>query len=111
MTGTATEQQIDKTTGRTQSRGRALLTPDEIVRPPQGSATLFSRYATSEYATYAILLARLTRIYERQDVKQALKSAAKGELALLKRPNPEIPYRRRDVVQPLCSREELEAVV
>jgi hypothetical protein len=60
------------TEGRSQERQRKLLTPDEIIRPPQGNSTIFGRYVTAEYATYVIVLARLTRIYERKDVAQAL---------------------------------------
>ena len=71
--GTGTKRKSDND-GRTQERQRKLLTPDEIIRPPQGNCTIFGRYVTAEYATYVILLARLTRIYERKDVAAAVKA-------------------------------------
>ncbi len=60
--------------GKTQERQRKLLTPDEIIRPPQGNCTIFGRYVTAEYATYIIILSRLTRIYERKDVEASVKA-------------------------------------
>jgi hypothetical protein len=65
--------------GRTQERQRKLLTPDEIIRPPQGNSTIFGRYVTAEYATYVIVLSRLTRIYERKDVRESLASVTKKQ--------------------------------
>lgn len=63
--------------GRTNERQRKLLTPDEIIRPPQGNCTIFGRYVTAEYATYVIVLSRLTRIYERKDVASAVQTVSK----------------------------------
>ena len=65
------------------------MTPDEIIRPPQGNALIATRYVTSEYATYAFVLARLTRIYERKDVAQAVKGVDKKAMRrnLLRRPS------------------------
>lgn len=60
--------------GTAKDRQRRLLTPDEIVRPPTGNCLISTRYVEAEYATYAFILARLTRIYERKDVKAALDS-------------------------------------
>jgi len=72
VAGTGTNRKSDEE-GRTQERQRKLLTPDEIIRPPQGNCTIFGRYVTAEYATYVIILSRLTRIYERKDVAAAVK--------------------------------------
>jgi type IV secretion system protein VirD4 len=72
VAGTGTSRKSDEE-GRTQERQRKLLTPDEIIRPPQGNCTIFGRYVTAEYATYVIILSRLTRIYERKDVAVAVK--------------------------------------
>jgi type IV secretory pathway TraG/TraD family ATPase VirD4 len=85
VAGRGTETETDKTTGYTSSRSRDLLTPDEIVRPPQGNCTIFGRYVTSEYATYVIVLARLTRIYERADVRRLVKHADKRKLQVVPR--------------------------
>jgi type IV secretory pathway TraG/TraD family ATPase VirD4 len=85
VAGRGTETETDKTTGYTSSRSRDLLTPDEIVRPPQGNCTIFGRYVTSEYATYVIVLARLTRIYERADVRRLVKRADKRKLQVIPR--------------------------
>jgi len=71
--GTGTNRKLDQE-GRIQERQRKLLTPDEIIRPPQGNCTIFGRYVTAEYATYVIILSRLTRIYERKDVAAAIKT-------------------------------------
>jgi type IV secretory pathway TraG/TraD family ATPase VirD4 len=85
VAGRGTETETNKTTGYTSSRSRDLLTPDEIVRPPQGNCTIFGRYVTSEYATYVIVLARLTRIYERADVRRSVKGADKRKLQVVPR--------------------------
>lgn len=65
--GSGTNKKVNED-GRTNERQRKLLTPDEIIRPPQGNCIIFGRYVTAEYATYVIVLSRLTRIYERRDV-------------------------------------------
>ena len=49
---------------------RPLLTHDQIISPPhapQGNVIIFTRYVTERYAVNAVILARLTRMYERQD--------------------------------------------
>ena len=54
---------------------RPLLTHDQIISPPhapQGNVILFTRYVTERYAVNAVILARLTRMYEREDWAQAL---------------------------------------
>ena len=51
----------------------------KIIRPPQGNSTIFGRYVTAEYATYVIVLSRLTRIYERKDVREALAKVTKKQ--------------------------------
>jgi type IV secretory pathway TraG/TraD family ATPase VirD4 len=59
---------------------RALLTHDQIISPPhapQGNVILFTRYVTESYAVNAVILARLTRMYERTDWRRAI-SQAKG---------------------------------
>lgn len=71
VAGAGTNRKSDKE-GKVQERQRKLLTPDEIIRPPQGNCTIFGRYVTAEYATYVIILSRLTRIYERKDVATAI---------------------------------------
>jgi len=60
---------------------RPLLTHDQIISPPhapQGNVILFTRYVTETYAVNAVILARLTRLYERQDWKAAI-AQAKGK--------------------------------
>jgi type IV secretory pathway TraG/TraD family ATPase VirD4 len=54
---------------------RALLTHDQIISPPhapQGNVIIFTRYVTETYAVNAVILARLTRMYERTDWKSAI---------------------------------------
>jgi len=98
-TGQTTAKETDRE-GRESERGRRLLTPDEVIRPPQGNALIATRYVTSEYATYAFVLARLTRIYERKDVAQAVKAVDKQAMRrhLLRRPSADEDKRKR---QPL----------
>jgi len=60
---------------------RPLLTHDQIISPPhapQGNVILFTRYVTETYAVNAVILARLTRLYERQDWKATI-AQAKGK--------------------------------
>jgi type IV secretory pathway TraG/TraD family ATPase VirD4 len=85
VTGTATQKSAASKTENTYSRGRTLLTPDEIIRPPQGNCTIFGRYVTSEFATYVIILTRLTRIYERHDVQHEVSSASKSRARVIRR--------------------------
>jgi len=86
MAGTGTKRKATED-GKTQERQRKLLTPDEIIRPPQGNSTIFGRYVTAEYATYIIILSRLTRIYERKDVAHAVKAvdAKKAKRQIMRR--------------------------
>ena len=73
--GERTVEERDPTTGRRTVRARRLLTPDEIVRPPhspEGNCFIFTAYAEAQLATYAIILARPTRIYERTDWRKRL---------------------------------------
>lgn len=91
------------------TRGRSLLTADEMVRPPQGNCTIFGRYVTSEYATYVIVLARLTRIYERDDVRYLVADSANKSLQLLRRQKRKLlPVPTRSLAKPFCSRDVLE---
>ncbi len=75
MSGNTTRV-IDPKTERPMER--PLLSENEIVQPPhapQGNAIIFSRYVTADYAVHAVILARLTRMYERADWKQAIAPA------------------------------------
>lgn len=57
---------------------RPLLTHDQIISPPhapQGNVIIFTRYVTETYAVNAVILARLTRMYERHDWKANIASA------------------------------------
>jgi type IV secretory pathway TraG/TraD family ATPase VirD4 len=57
---------------------RPLLTHDQIISPPhapQGNVIIFTRYVTERYAVNAVILARLTRMYERQDWKAQIAQA------------------------------------
>jgi type IV secretory pathway TraG/TraD family ATPase VirD4 len=54
---------------------RPLLTHDQIISPPhapQGNVIIFTRYVTASYAVHAVILARLTRIYERRDIQNKI---------------------------------------
>jgi hypothetical protein len=55
-----------------------LLEASDIVSPPhapQGNAIIFSRYVEASYAVNAVILARLTRMYERDDWARAVQRA------------------------------------
>ena len=55
-----------------------LLEASDIVSPPhapQGNAIIFSRYVEASYAVNAVILARLTRMYERDDWARAIQKA------------------------------------
>lgn len=101
-TGQTTAKEMDRD-GRESERGRRLLTADEVIRPPQGNALIATRYVTSEYATYAFVLARLTRIYERKDVAQAVKAVDKQVMRrnLLRRPSADETKRQRQALPTL----------
>jgi type IV secretory pathway TraG/TraD family ATPase VirD4 len=64
---------------------RPLLTHDQIISPPhapQGNVIIFTRYVTESFAVNAVILARLTRMYERQDWK--------AQIAQVKRRKPRL---------------------
>jgi type IV secretory pathway TraG/TraD family ATPase VirD4 len=69
------QTKIVETTGsppQKRSVERPLLTHDQIISPPhapQGNVIIFTRYVTERYAVNAVILARLTRLYERTDWK------------------------------------------
>ena len=57
---------------------RPLLAHDQIISPPhapQGNVIIFTRYVTASYAVHAVILARLTRIYERRDLQNKITAA------------------------------------
>jgi type IV secretory pathway TraG/TraD family ATPase VirD4 len=90
------------------SERRQLLTPDEIIRPPQGNCTIFGRYVTVEYATYVMVLSRLTRIYEREDLRDKMRATKSHPLQLARRPRqPKEPQGRSGLALPLCSPQQL----
>jgi type IV secretory pathway TraG/TraD family ATPase VirD4 len=65
----------DKETKQQRVVERPLLTHDQIIAPPhapQGNVIIFTRYVTATYAVNAVILARLTRLYERDDWKAAV---------------------------------------
>jgi type IV secretory pathway TraG/TraD family ATPase VirD4 len=64
---------------------RPLLTVDEVITPQVGNCTIFARYVETGFATQAILNARLTRFYEREDWKHRLSGARTNEPLLLER--------------------------
>jgi type IV secretory pathway TraG/TraD family ATPase VirD4 len=67
---------------------RPLLTHDQIISPPhapQGNVIIFMRYVTESYAVNAVILARLTRMYERHDWKSAIAKAKTHKLRLFTR--------------------------
>jgi type IV secretory pathway TraG/TraD family ATPase VirD4 len=64
---------------------RPLLTHNQIISPPhapQGNVIIFTRYVTESYAVNAVILARLTRMYERQDWKAQIAQAKRRNLAI-----------------------------
>jgi len=85
LSGQSTQMETDRESGKTNARSRSLLTADEIVRPPQGNAVIFGRYVTEEYATYVVILSRLTRIYERADLKQRVEDADPKKANVMRR--------------------------
>lgn len=63
---------------------RDLMTADEVITPPKGNCTIIYRYATGTFATQIILLAHLTRMYEREDwLKHIHDAQGRGALPLL----------------------------
>ena len=77
---------------------RPLLTHDQIISPPhapQGNVIIFTRYVTESYAVNAVILARLTRMYERRDWKRAIARAKTRNPRLYTRRHAEKPKRKR----------------
>lgn len=66
-------------------RQRPLLTVDEVITPQVGNCTIFARYVEAGFATQAVLNARLTRFYERDDWKHRLKQGEDIAPLLLER--------------------------
>jgi type IV secretory pathway TraG/TraD family ATPase VirD4 len=58
------EQGIQEVTGQ---RQRALMTPDEVMSPPRGTATIFARYVEPNFAAQVVVLSQIARFYERRD--------------------------------------------
>ncbi len=76
---------------------RPLLTHDQIISPPhapQGNVIIFTRYVTESYAVNAVILARLTRMYERRDWKAAIAKTKKRKPRLFTRHHAEKPKRK-----------------
>ena len=77
---------------------RPLLTHDQIISPPhapQGNAIIFTRYVTESYAVNAVILARLTRMYERRDWTVAIAKTKGRKPRLFTRHQAERPKRKR----------------
>ena len=66
-------------------RQRPLLTPDEIINPQYGNCTIFSRFAEATHAMQVVVMAELTRLYEREDWKERLAAHPGREPLLLER--------------------------
>jgi type IV secretory pathway TraG/TraD family ATPase VirD4 len=80
--------ETDHQTQHKRSVERPLLTHDQIISPPhapQGNVILFTRYVTESYAVNAVILARLTRLYERSDWQSAITRAKHKKLRLFTR--------------------------
>ena len=76
---------------------RPLLTHDQIISPPhapQGNVIIFTRYVTESYAVNAVILARLTRMYERRDWKVAIAKAKQRKPRLFSRHHAEKSKRK-----------------
>jgi type IV secretory pathway TraG/TraD family ATPase VirD4 len=81
-----------------QPRQRDLMTPDEVITPPRGNCTIIYRYATATYAAQIVLLAHLTRMYERKDWAARIRQAEASGRApmLLERPL----FERTEIARP-----------
>ena len=66
-------------------RQRPLLTVDEVITPQNGNCLIFARYVEANFATQAIMSARLTRLYERRDWKDRFAAAQDTDPLLLER--------------------------
>jgi len=70
-------------------RGRALLLPDDIIRPERGHATVFAAYGESGRAEQAIFHAELTPFFRRKDWKlDGVQPTAPTTAPRLPRPKP-----------------------
>lgn len=72
--GLSTVNAAGQSTSRENDRQRALLTVDEVVTPLDGNCTVFARYVEAAFATQVVMTAQLTRLYERVDWSQRLKT-------------------------------------
>jgi type IV secretory pathway TraG/TraD family ATPase VirD4 len=84
---------------------RPLLTHDQIISPPhapQGNVIIFTRYVTESYAVNAVILARLTRMYERQDWKSQIAQAKQRKPRFYTRGNSE-KRKRQSLEKPLAA--------
>ncbi len=70
---------------RSHLRQRPLLTVDEVITPPHGNCLIFARYVEANFATQAIMSARLTRLYERIDWKGRFAATASADPLRLER--------------------------
>lgn len=83
---------------------RPLLTHDQIISPPhapQGNVIIFTRYVTESYAVNAVILARLTRMYERQDWKAQIAQTKQRKPRLYSRSSVE-KRKRQSVSEPVA---------
>jgi len=70
-------------------RGRALLLPDDIIRPERGHVTVFAAYGEGGRAEQAIFHAELTPFFRRKDWKlDGVQPTAPTTAPRLPRPNP-----------------------
>lgn len=84
---------------------RPLLTHDQIISPPhapQGNVIIFTRYVTESYAVNAVILARLTRMYERQDWKSQIAQTRQRKPRLYTRGSSE-KRKRQALEKPLAA--------
>jgi type IV secretory pathway TraG/TraD family ATPase VirD4 len=98
--------ETDDQTRQKRTVERPLLTHDQIIAPPhapQGNVILFTRYVTERYAVNAVILARLTRMYERQDWQHALARTQQRKLRLFTRLVAEKRQRQPDAESRLAS--------
>lgn len=108
VTGMTTRKPDPKKQPIGRAEGRKLLTPDEVIRPPQGNCIIFGRYVTQEYATYIMVLSRLTRIYEREDVRNMIQTSRSNRLRLMRRPLEEKSMQSHETLAtPLCDPQQL----
>lgn|GEM_PF-5711104 len=56
---------------------------DEVITPQSGNCTIFARYVEPNFTTQVILIARLTRLYERRNWRERFAAAKNVEPLLL----------------------------